>query len=354
MAIDYPGDRTATQAPGVSPSLFQSPVVRLVQDTDGWTSGNLYQAYKELADYIDFLKQINKEMFFGDGSSGALTVNATNNPSGDSHFSNFTLTTGGIWQPKGWATYINDTFTWNGGAIQGDGIAGGSAVGASGGSVNQLNLNYGPHSGIPGSNGANNGGSAPASPPNRIAYGTSLVSTAGNGGNGGSGSDGATGNQSNSYIDPLGWKRYPHRVGNAQVVPLGTTTPLITGSGNGPGSYRGGNGGVGGRGGGGGAGGAGGVGGDAVFLFARNVIVSGSPSCSSIGGAGGNASAGNAGGGGGGGGGFFVLIYGSITGTLPTPVVTGGAAGTSTGTGGAATAGIAGTNTWLMFQVGQV
>lgn len=60
MASNFTGNPTAVEAPAVDPALGQPPVLSLIQDADGNTAANLYQAWKVLADYSAYdRRQLN-------------------------------------------------------------------------------------------------------------------------------------------------------------------------------------------------------------------------------------------------------------------------------------------------------
>lgn len=58
MASNYVGSPTAVQAPGTAPAVNNAPTLSLIQDADGNTAANLYQAWKVLADNEAFILQV--------------------------------------------------------------------------------------------------------------------------------------------------------------------------------------------------------------------------------------------------------------------------------------------------------
>lgn len=54
MSTSYPGNPTAAQSPSAAPGPGIMPTVSLIQDADGNTAANLYQAWKVPADYLAF------------------------------------------------------------------------------------------------------------------------------------------------------------------------------------------------------------------------------------------------------------------------------------------------------------
>jgi hypothetical protein len=58
VASNYVSNPAATQAPSAAPGPNVLPTVSLIQDADGNTAANLYQAWKVLCDFIGYLMQI--------------------------------------------------------------------------------------------------------------------------------------------------------------------------------------------------------------------------------------------------------------------------------------------------------
>jgi hypothetical protein len=58
VASNYVGSPTAVQAPGTAPAVNNAPTLSLIQDADGNTAANLYQAWKVLADNEAFILQV--------------------------------------------------------------------------------------------------------------------------------------------------------------------------------------------------------------------------------------------------------------------------------------------------------
>jgi hypothetical protein len=82
MASNYTGTYTNVQAPATAPAVNNSPVVSLIQDADGNTAANLYQAWKVCADNLDLLLKmfggtLTAKGIQADGTGGlASTVGA--------------------------------------------------------------------------------------------------------------------------------------------------------------------------------------------------------------------------------------------------------------------------------------
>lgn len=80
MSTSYIGNPTAVQAPGVAPGPGIVPTLSLIQDVDGNTAANLYQAWKVLADNQAFYANPNRVTLFRERWDIAASVVNTVTP----------------------------------------------------------------------------------------------------------------------------------------------------------------------------------------------------------------------------------------------------------------------------------
>lgn len=303
--------------------------------------------------------------FFGDGSSGNVTISSgTTTLSADAYYENLTINGTGVLNTAGYRVFVQgvlDLSAAGAGAIIRNGVAGSGNTTTTGLTSNILGGSANGSAGGAGGTGAGTAGTAGVA--SQVVAGGDSTAAAGAGGSGSGGAGGA-GGAGASRLSFGGIRFY-------QPTPLrGASLP--TGGQSGPGG-----GGGGGDGTAGGAGGAGGAGAGVIWIAAAT-IARGSNTTAGIiqanGGAGANgaaAAAGNRGGGGGGaggGGGWVYLVYGALTGSaIPNAIQVnggrGGDGGNGSGTGAAGSGGPGGdagrvtlgdltANTWTNARTG--
>ena len=308
---------------------------------------------------------------FGWGTDGSYTLNASQaavaglfTKSGNiftlirtAYFGDLNIASGYTLDPGGYAFYVSGTLTMNGAnAIAHTATVGGNAqttyaIGNGGGNaISSVGLGYqSVSSGTAGGNGgpatsAGSNGTAAGAPTWASVYAnTWRQSRGGTGGTGGTGLAGGTGGTVQTDAATREW-RYPliqfmSQTTQPPFVPSGTSLLYYMNA-----SGTGGGGGGGSPSSNGAGGGGGGQANTGAFIFANNIITSGTANeISFVGAAGGNGGAGNTGvtGGGGGGaggqGGFVFIVSGNITGGF-----SGSAINVSGGTGGNGGSGAAG------------
>lgn len=331
MPTDYTGDPTQARGSSDAPISFLDLVTALPAGGDPRNAASVEQAFKTLNDWVTMLKNIQKQIF-GDGAAGDLVVGGTTGPTGlqgAPRYDDLTVSVGGEFTVFGSTIYVAGKLTWAG-KLSSNGANGGNGGVGTNGSAGDSNYRH--HS--PGGRGMvnANGEAAPA-----LATPYTAATSGGDGGNGGATNGGSS---ATAYPDPASFRIGPH------VFAFDPSSGLIV-------PYRGGRGGGGGGGDAANGGGGGGEGGGLIVVCAREVEIAVTASWDALGGNGGNATAGNCGGGGGGQGGGMLLICGLLTGTPPTGTVTGGTAGTKTGTGVNGTAGAAGASSIVVVELGQ-
>jgi hypothetical protein len=318
VASNYTGNPTATQAPASAPSAGTAPILSLIQDADGNTAANLYQAWKVCADYIAFLMTRGTYSLFGTGADGNVSPGAgTTTLARGFAYQNLTLA-GTTLKPSRFPIFVRDTLTIDAtSVIQDNGNAGQNGSGATPG-------NGGAALAAAVLGGSGVGGNAVATLAAGGAGGNATNSLGGAGGKGGdTGGVGGTGGTVAAPAAAAGLIYQMETFLDGHLRGGGSLTMLTGGAGGGgaQGSTTGG------PKGGGGGGGGGGV----VLVCARKIVCAGGgPHISSIGGAGGAAEPTGGltqGGGGGGGGGLILVMASEITGLVTS--VAGGAAGAS-------------------------
>lgn len=355
MASNYTGNPFAAQAPASVPSPGVAPILSLIQDADGNTSANLYQAWKVLADYVAYLMRSAAGAAFGDGLDGTLTFDGAATvlglvPSAGKYTmnrdiyagagNNDLIVTGAGTQlaTNGYRIFCRGSVrTLLGGIITANGA---SAVGATQGAE----LAFG--SIATGSAGGAGGTSTVGAQGVDRAY--SSLGAITNAGSGGLGSAGAGGRGALATLGDMafmpGRRLYtPHLFGmlagagfsTPYASNTGVIAPVYSGLGGGGGGFGGGN------------GGGGGAGGGLLCIAASRVILANGTDLQVLGGNGGNAAGTNAGGGGGGSGGAIMIAVPGVlevTGTAFSTATscTGGTGGTKNGTGVAGTNGTTG------------
>lgn len=270
---------------------------------------------------------------YGTGSMGILTVVDAGDISlnKDSYYENVIIQGTGKIRTAGWKLFVKSTLTISSsGSIQDNGAA---ASGSTGGASLVARNSMGPLTGL-GSNGLVNtigGGFAGGAVAASSLTNSGVTPNGGRGGTSGAQTGGAGGVASGGQSIWGSW---------ATGRTAGATT-FTGGAGGGSGGCSSATNTSSGGGGGGGGG---------IWIAAKTIINSGV--ISARGGAGGNASTssgGNASGGGGGGGGFVIIITETLASAVGTIIVSGGAVGTSVGTGGAAVAGTSGATCIVSF-----
>jgi hypothetical protein len=304
MSTSYTGSPTAVQAPASAPAAGVAPILSLIQDADGNSAANLYQAWKVCADYIAYLMTRGTNAAFGDGSDGDVVVSTPTTLTRDTFYNNLTVSAGGILNPSGFRIYVNNTLTTSGGGkIQFTTNTGGAGPSGTGGAAVADGSIAG--SLVGGANATNGTASTNA-------YG-------GTGGGGGTGTGvPGSGGVVTAPAATLGSIRTLSVLGH---LVGGATVALARG-------------GAGGGGGSGASGGGGGAGGGVIAIAARVLNLASASDIIAPGGIGGPGAT-NSGGGGGGGGGLIQLVYSSKNAVTFTAAANcpGGVGGAGAGTG---------------------
>lgn len=266
----------------------------------------------------------SKNVLFGDGSDGDVTITGTVALTRDMQYNN--LVVNGTLQTNGWRVGVKGTLT-------GAGTITWPQSGSGGGYANLAGI-YTP---TPSLLAGGAGGAAAGSAGANHAFASTLGGSGGAGGAGSGGAGGAGGSTSGIGTAGSGValadvsKIHPLQLWFARGVDGGAVRA----------GYVGGTGG-GGGGGDGSAGGGGGAGGGVVVVFAYDASgFTGTISANGVAGA--DAGGSNRGGGGGGGGGFAALLASTLPTGSYTMSAAAGAGGAKTGTGVAGSAGSAGT-----------
>jgi hypothetical protein len=353
MSAPYSGNPNAVQAPSPAPGPGVIPILSLIQDADGNTAANLYQAWKVCADFIAYIQQQSLGTAFGDGTDGNVTLDGVvAAPSGmtkastvytltrDFYANNLTVTGAGvILKTAGFRLFVRGTLTTAlGGIISNDGNPATARIAGAAGSTGSL------LSGAVGGNGGDGTGSAQTGFPGGVANN----GLGGAGGAGGASGGGTNGGPSQSAVAPaaaLGGVHVfsPLTIGHICGISGGVSTSTALQGGSG-----GSGGGASGPGAPGGTAGGGGGGGGVLVIAARVMALFAATDVHANGGAGANATvagASGSGGGGGGGGGVAIIAYGSKGSTTFSAAsnCAGGAGGAGIGTGIAGNAGTNGT-----------
>jgi hypothetical protein len=353
VASNYVGSPTATQAPSATPGPGVLPTLSLIQDADGNTAANLYQAWKVCADFIAYIQQQALATAFGDGVDGNVTLDGVvAAPSGmskvgtvytltrDFYANNLTVTGAGvILKTSGYRLFVRGTLTTAAsGIISNDGNSAALRIGGAVGPTGTL------LGGAAGGNGGDGTGGAQTGSPGTVA----TNSLGGAGGAGGASGGGTNGGPAQSTVPPaatLGGAHVfsPLTVGHICGISGGVSTSTALQGGAG-----GSGGGASGPGAPGGTAGGGGGGGGVLVVVARILALNSASDIHANGGAGAAATvtgATGSGGGGGGGGGVALIAYGSKGSTVFSAAtnVAGGAGAAGIGTGVAGSVGSNGT-----------
>ena len=275
---------------------------------------------------------------YGDGSDGAATISSNTTLTAAKYYSSLTIDAGFTLTLAGFPIFVNGTLTWNGTINSGTGVVGAAGDSGNGGAGGAGGANTrGELPILSGGAGGAGGGSGHGTAGTAATVGTSGTAGAAGGagavglGGGTAGNAGAAGAVTvlTKILDSTTAIALP------RTLPLGIFANAGAGGGGGGGTS-------------GAGGGGGGAAGQTGLIVAKTVVFGGSSVVQGVGGAGGagggNAN-GNGAGGGGGSGSIIFLVASSITGSVNTTTLTGGAAGAAgaTGSGGTPTAASAGT-----------
>jgi len=115
---NFTGDPTAAEAPSPAPSLAEYPIVQQPADGDDVDAASVAQAPQTLANNVAYILDRLRDMYFGTGVDGALSItgSSTVNMTGMQYFTTVSVTSG-VLNTNGWPVIARDSITVNGQTI---------------------------------------------------------------------------------------------------------------------------------------------------------------------------------------------------------------------------------------------